>query len=109
MGAVHCLLSVETAYRASHSQYANLTDLISDYPPYIDSVLASGNKQGYSFSIGGITSSQFYITAAPQTPTQSHSFYADEDGIICRSDTVNTSLPNAHISSGCPSGFSEAE
>jgi len=109
MGAVRCLLSVETAYRATHSQYANLTELYTDYPPYIDSVLASGSRQGYTFSISGISPSQFYITAVPQASAQARSFYGDEDGILCRSNAANTSAPNAHVASGCPSGFSEVE
>jgi prepilin-type N-terminal cleavage/methylation domain-containing protein len=109
MGAVRCILSVQTAYRATHSQYANLSQLYADYPPYIDAVLASGNKQGYAFSIAGISGSQFYITAVSQVSGRSLSFYSDEDGILCRSNTTNTAMPNAHVAVGCPSGFSEVE
>lgn len=109
LGAVRCIISVQTAYRATHSQYANLSQLYSDYPPYIDSLLASGNKQGYTFDIDGISSSQFYVTAVPQVAGRGHSFYSDEDGILCRSNSTNTTMPNAHVGAGCPSGFSEVE
>lgn len=109
MAAVRCLISGQTTYRATHSQYANLSQLYSDYPPYIDAVLASGNKQGYVFSINGISNSQFYVTAVPKISIAARSFYGDEDGILCRSNTTDTAVPNVHASAGCPPGFSEVE
>ena len=109
MAAIRCLVSSQTAYRATHAQYANLSELNSEYPPYIDAVLASGNKQGYTFGISGISGSQFYITAAPQSSSQAHTFYSDEDGIICRSNAMNATVPNAHTGAGCPSTFAEVE
>src|SRR4030042_2633647 len=84
-GALRTLVSSQIAYRATHSQYANLSQLAEEYPPYIDSVLATGNKQSFTFLISGITSNQFYVTATPQALSQGHTFYADEDGIVCRS------------------------
>lgn len=109
MAAVRCLISAQTTYRATHSQYANLSQLYADHPPYIDSVIASGNKQGYTFSINGISGSQFYVTAVPKISMAVRSFYGDEDGILCRSNTTNIAAPNVHMSVGCPSGFSEVE
>ena len=108
-GALRTIVSVETAYRATSSRYANLAELYAAYPPYIDSALGSGNKQGYTFVVDGISSSQFYATAAPHSLTQGHTFYIDEDGVLCRSNTTNTVAPSSHVSSGCHSSFSEME
>jgi type IV pilus assembly protein PilA len=109
IGAIRALVSAEASYRATHSSYANLTNLFIENPPYIDSILASGNKQGYSYSVEGASSSLFYILANYQIPSKASSFYGDEDGLVCRSNTSNATMPNSHIGSGCPAGFSEVE
>jgi type IV pilus assembly protein PilA len=107
--AMHTVIAAEVAYRATHSQYADLADLDNDTPPYIDSILAAGNKQGYTFGTGGVNGSSFYVTGTPQTSGQAHSFYIDEDGVLCRSNATNATAPNAHTGTGCPTGFAEVE
>ena len=110
--AVKTIVSAQIQYRATHSNYANLANLDDDNPPYIDSTLASGTKQGYTFAsspVSGSESTQFIVTAAPQTLSQAHTFYSDEDGVLCRSNATNTAAPTTHTDTGCPSGFSEVQ
>ncbi|MBN3040672.1 MAG: prepilin-type N-terminal cleavage/methylation domain-containing protein [Candidatus Omnitrophica bacterium] len=107
--AMHTLVAAQVAYRATHSNYATLASLDDDDPPYIDSTLAGGNKQGYTFATGGVTPAQFYATAIPQTLTQGHSFYVDEDGVLCRSNSTNTGAETSHTGSGCPSNYGEVQ
>ncbi|MDD3296348.1 MAG: prepilin-type N-terminal cleavage/methylation domain-containing protein [Candidatus Omnitrophica bacterium] len=110
--ALHTIAAAEVQYRATHSAYAALANLDDDDPPYVDSTLAAGAKQGYNFTatpVSGSTGSQFIATAAPQTLSQAHTFYIDEDGVLCRSNSTNTSAPTTHTGSGCPTGFAEVE
>jgi prepilin-type N-terminal cleavage/methylation domain-containing protein len=110
--ALHTVAAAEVQYRATHPNYVALANLDDDNPPYIDSTLAGGTKQGYSFAASPITGSegsQFIATAAPQTLTQAHTFYIDEDGVLCRSNATNTAAPTTHTDTGCPSGFSEMQ
>ncbi len=72
------------SYRAVNPVYpAGLNNLASDSPPYIDAVLGTGTKQGYSFSITS-TSNTYAATARPQTYNTSgtRSFFVDESGVI---------------------------
>ena len=71
-------------YRTSHSSFpVVLADLNSSEPVYIDSVLASGTKQGYLFNLTGSTNS-FNVTAIPsiQNITGVRNFYVDVSGVI---------------------------
>lgn len=85
-------------YRTSHSSFpTTLTDLNSSDPVYIDSVLASGTKQGYVFNLSGSTN-YFNVTASPsiQNITGVRNFYADVSGVIRASDNGtadNSSTP----------------
>jgi prepilin-type N-terminal cleavage/methylation domain-containing protein len=110
--AVKTVVAAQIQYRASHPSYAALTDLDADNPPYIDSTLAGGTKQGYLFVSDKVTdseASEFIITGAPQTISQAHTFYSDEDGVLCRSTATSTAAPTAHTGASCPSGFAEME
>ncbi|MFH1853861.1 MAG: type II secretion system protein [Candidatus Omnitrophota bacterium] len=69
-----------------HAYPSSLSDLvppISD-PPYIDSVLASGTKQGYNFIYNRVNSESFALNANPTVigKTGSRYFYADETSVI---------------------------
>lgn len=70
---------------------AALTDLVSPNsdPPYIDTLLASGTKQGYAFTYSLVNSERFTLNAAPQSPNRTgvRYFYTDETGIV----TTNSS------------------
>jgi prepilin-type N-terminal cleavage/methylation domain-containing protein len=67
-----------------------LTELSTATPPYIDSVLAGGNKQGYDF-IYSTTSDGYSINANPSGILGGRYFYVDQ------TDTV-------HVKSGGTAG-----
>lgn len=72
------------SYRAVSTTYpGSLNELAIAIPPYIDSVLGTGAKNGYNFSITS-TSNTFSATARPQVFGQSgrRSFFVDESGVI---------------------------
>ena len=71
---------------APHTYPSLLTDLIAptSNPPYIDSVLAGGRKQGYDFTYSLIDSDSFIIVADPIVfgRTGARHFFVDETGVI---------------------------
>ncbi|MBI5873697.1 MAG: prepilin-type N-terminal cleavage/methylation domain-containing protein [Candidatus Omnitrophica bacterium] len=87
-----------TTYRAGNPAYpANLSDLATSSPAYVDSVLGSGTKQGYNFALAG-GANTFNVTAAPATAnvTGVRTFFVDESGVIRGSSNGTadvTSLP----------------
>jgi prepilin-type N-terminal cleavage/methylation domain-containing protein len=98
IAALRTIASAAHVYRASHSTFpADLEELVEESPPYIDSILANGTKQGYSFSFSGDLYG-FEGTAEPLTAglTGNRYFYVDASGVI-RSDpsasATNTSDP----------------
>jgi type II secretory pathway pseudopilin PulG len=104
--AMHTITAAELAYRYDHSQYARLDQLGEASPPYIDATLAGGNTLGYTFTIVANGAHNFYAVAIPES-TVSHTFYIDEDGVLCKSHKSMASVPGAHVEKGCPVGFSE--
>jgi prepilin-type N-terminal cleavage/methylation domain-containing protein len=85
----------KTIVTACQNFYANsfphtyplvLTDLISpvSIPPYIDSVLASGTKQGYVYTYEFVDEESFKLNADPSSSgkTGTRHFFADESGTI---------------------------
>jgi type II secretory pathway pseudopilin PulG len=87
--------AIKTVITACQNFYANtlphtypsgLSDLIAPVsnPPYIDSVLASGTKQGYHFTYALIDAESFTLNADPNVPgkTGTRYFFADESGTI---------------------------
>ena len=99
IAALKTAASAAHTYRASNpgypailnALYANLT------PPYIDSVLASGTKQGYSFALAGTNADGngnfqgFSATAIPVTvgTTGNRYFFVDTSGVIRYNATGN--------------------
>jgi prepilin-type N-terminal cleavage/methylation domain-containing protein len=84
IAAMQTLSTAAQSYRSANPGYpVNLFALSSDTPPYIDSVLGSGAKQGYSFTLAGATNS-FNATASPVATgtTGSRSFYVDQSGVV---------------------------
>ena len=84
-------------YRTANSAYpANLSQMGSTNPPYIDSVLSSGSKQGYGFTLSGDTGS-FNATAVPTTIniTGTRTFFTDTSGVIrsASNGTADSSSP----------------
>lgn len=96
------------SYRSSQtpvSYPANLPALACASPPYIDSVLALGSKQGYEFNFtaGGSRTvgsntiyEQYTLVATPAVSgtTGTRSFYVDETGVIRVSTLANTPASN---------------
>jgi len=85
------IANLKTLYNSAQSYHIDaghypslLSDLSSAVPPYIDSVLGSGTKQGYEFIYQSPDSDRFIVNANP-----SHSgllrgryFFMDEGGSI---------------------------
>lgn len=97
MAAVASCRTIVTAtqnYYASNYPHVypnSLSDLvppISD-PGYIDSVLASGAKQGYTFSYNLVDSESFTLNANPVSSgkTGTRCFFADETSVIKANST----------------------
>ena len=70
-----------SATTGSGSYSANLSTLSSQ--KLIDSILGSGTKNGYNFTVAGTTNT-FVINANPVTPgsTGNRYFFSDESGVI---------------------------
>ena len=71
-------------YRTSNPTYpANLSELSTSAPQYVDAVLGFGAKQGYNFILIGEANS-FNATAEPAAPnvTGVRSFFVDTSGVI---------------------------
>lgn len=61
----------------------SLSALTTSNPPYIDSVLATGRKQGYEFTYILVDLGHFTINANPLPgPLKGRYFYTDESGVI---------------------------
>ena len=86
IAAMRTLSTAMESYRAAQSPPAyptDLTDLNASNPPYIDSVLAGGNKSGYTFTLGG-GGNTYNVTANPQTAnvTGVREFFVDQSGVV---------------------------
>jgi type IV pilus assembly protein PilA len=99
--AIGSLRTIAAAQHAFHSQSSDhvyaaaLADLGGASPPYVDSNLASGENDGYSFVITGADKYSWECTATPITITKSgiRDFCINEAGLICEGPCIE----------GCPS------
>ena len=87
IASLRTLSSALESFRSAQSTPAypaNLAALSSATPPYVDSVLAGGTKQGYIFTYARTNNNQYGVVAAPQTAgvTGSRSFFVDESGVL---------------------------
>ena len=94
IAAMRTLSTAMESYRAAQSPpaYPNaLAALNASNPPYIDSVLASGNKSGYTFSDPTPGGNTYGITANPQTAnvTGVRSFFVDQSGVVRVGSSAN--------------------
>ena len=106
---VYAIYTDEVSYRAVNPQFATLAQLGNAPPPYIGPALAAGAKQGYTFAATPNTSVTFYVTAV-HTAGLAHSFYIDEDGVLCKSNEVGAAAVSAYYDGpGCPPGYMETE
>ena len=93
IGNMHTVVTAMGSYQANQSPPkfpTNLALLGSVDPPYIDTVLAGGNKQGYGYTYTRVSDYAYTIVAAPATPgkTGNRSFFADESWVIRVGTTV---------------------
>lgn len=107
--AAHTVAAAEIQYRATNPGYAALAILGSANPPYIDTTLAGGSKQGYTFTVVTDNTNGTFAARAVNTAGQGHSFYIDEDGILCRSTGVGTAAAAHEGTNACPSGYAEMQ
>jgi len=103
------ICAAEVQWRATHPAYASLEEMANARPSYIDASLASGKKQEYNIAVFPNQGIDFYATATPDNLAQGNTYYIDEDGLLCRSNSVNTPAASSHNPAGCPAGFSEVE
>ena len=98
VGSTRTINTAEVTYASTYPDigFAGLASLggaggTSGGAGLIDSVLASGVKSGYSFTVsvgGGSPATQYSITGDPQSPqTGQRHFYSDQSGVI-RYDTA---------------------
>ena len=83
------LRSISTAmiaYKISNSTYLGVTlsVLSNTTPPYIDSMLGSGKKEGYDFTLTPVSADTYVCVATPESQGISGvcSFCVSEDGVI---------------------------
>ncbi len=80
--SLRTLVSTNNCYKARFQSYAtSLANLQSS--GYIDNVLSSGSKSGYTFTYAGAVDT-FSINGDPITPgsTGNRYFFTDESGVI---------------------------
>ncbi len=89
--ALQTLNVAQATHQALHGNYGSLEQLRND--SFIDSVLATGEKYSYSFSITTVPqtpdqNSRFQVSAVPQRYGKSgrRSFYLNESGVIRGAD-----------------------
>ena len=87
IGALRTLSTACESYRAAQTTPAYpdaLTTLSGATPPYIDSTLCGGAKQGYNFTYTRSSNNQYTIVASPATPgvTGNRTFTLGEQGVI---------------------------
>ncbi|MFH1858043.1 MAG: type II secretion system protein [Candidatus Omnitrophota bacterium] len=86
IGSLKIISEAIETYRAGQSPPTyppSLNDLSVAVPPYLNSVLGSGSKQGYVFTYSSGTAT-YHVFANPQTSgaTGTRVFYVDESGVI---------------------------
>jgi len=85
--SLRTLSSASESFRAAQnppSYPANLAAMSGAVPPYIDTTLGAGAKQGYTFTYALVNANQYTVTAAPTTAniTGVNTFFCDESGVI---------------------------
>ena len=99
IAALKTIASAAHTYRSSGPSYpVNLTVLSTAVPPYIDSVLGNGTKQGYNFTLNG-DASGFNATAVPVlvNTTGVRRFFVDTSGVIRYNSTDNANENSAPL------------
>jgi prepilin-type N-terminal cleavage/methylation domain-containing protein len=106
LAALKTVASAAHTYRAGNPSYpATLNTLYANLtPPYIDSVLASGTKQGYNFALSGTdlvgaNYQGFSANAWPVTTgtTGNRYFFVDTSGVIRFSTAGNATANDSAV------------
>ena len=95
IGAMRTITSAEQQYQSAAIEpmasgmgaYGDLAELAAPTPPFVDSVLGGGSKQGYDFVCTPVDTDgapTFTATGDPvvMDQTGSRGFFADESGVI---------------------------
>ena len=87
IASIRTLVGALESWRANQtplSYPANLAALSGANPPYIDTVLSGGTKQGYTFTYAFLTVNTYTVTASPVTAnvTGTRGFFVDQTGVI---------------------------
>jgi len=96
IAALKTVVSAAVSYRSVNASYPSaLTSMSGATPPYIDAVLGSGSKNGYTFAVVSGDANAFSATAVPATigTTGSRGFFVDASGVIRFS--TDGSAPNS--------------
>ena len=84
IASLKTIATAEISYNSANGAYIALATLDDDTPPYIDSTLAAGAKQGYAFATTDIAAGTFHCSGVPTTAsvTGVRSFCVTEDGVV---------------------------
>lgn len=99
--ALKTIATAEVTWRSAHADYASLVELgaTTAGPPYIDAVLAAGQKNGYNFTTPAIVlgSDAFVCNAVPTNPNVSgvRHFCITEDGVVRVNDAITAATDHA--------------
>ena len=100
------IASAEISWRGKHSSYTSLQGLVRVSQPYIRPALINGEVKGYKIEVAS-GKNKFYLTAW-NPKNIGHSFYIDEDGILCKSEDLTDTPRNAHYNPvECPPRYVE--
>ncbi|MBI4585904.1 MAG: type II secretion system protein [Planctomycetes bacterium] len=97
IGSLRTLVSVNSTYKTRFQSYATSLGSLQT-TGYIDDVLASGSKSGYTFTYTGAVDT-FSITGDPISPGSSGSryFFTDESGVIRFSSTGTATATSSAV------------
>ena len=94
IASVRTLVSALESFRANQTPLTYPPDLLTlsgANPPYIDTVLSSGAKQGYNFTYTRAGANTYTLAGAPQNAnvTGVRGFFCDQTGVIRVDPTGN--------------------
>ena len=85
-----------------HTYPSGLSDLIAPTsdPPYIDTTLGTGTKQGYVFTYDLVGEDRFTLNSNPKTVnrTGNRYFYVDETGVITSAEGIEAGSDDEPVS-----------
>jgi len=103
ISSMRTICTAEIAFQNRTGEYGTLEELGDEDNPFIDAVLASGNKSGYNFTVEvtpstDTTEGSFTCVAVPESSgrfgTGVRQFYVDQTGVIRY--TADGSEPDAN-------------